>query len=186
MLGNCQLSRRALLLFQAEDGIRDWSVTGVQTCALPISQLLDARLQSGDAQRRRSHVHAATARPQVHGHTNDSNFLRHKSVPGLRLLSAYFGESFFTSHHSRACPLQTGSLVSALKDIPGTACAGTVSLPGCAPPRKSKQPCVPAPCQIPNAARFHIAANPDTTETHPPANCARANASARNRNLECA
>src|SRR5262249_57219579 len=24
-------------LFQAEDGIRDWSVTGVQTCALPIS-----------------------------------------------------------------------------------------------------------------------------------------------------
>src|SRR5258706_10566219 len=25
--------------FQAEDGIRDWSVTGVQTCALPISHL---------------------------------------------------------------------------------------------------------------------------------------------------
>src|SRR5437016_11533809 len=24
--------------FQAEDGIRDWSVTGVQTCALPISE----------------------------------------------------------------------------------------------------------------------------------------------------
>src|SRR5262249_59153451 len=33
-------SRSYLLLsvffFQAEDGIRDWSVTGVQTCALPI------------------------------------------------------------------------------------------------------------------------------------------------------
>src|ERR1019366_37812 len=26
--------------FQAEDGIRDWSVTGVQTCALPISACL--------------------------------------------------------------------------------------------------------------------------------------------------
>src|SRR5262249_59080573 len=26
--------------FQAEDGIRDWSVTGVQTCALPISPAL--------------------------------------------------------------------------------------------------------------------------------------------------
>src|SRR5258706_10061485 len=25
--------------FQAEDGIRDWSVTGVQTCALPICRL---------------------------------------------------------------------------------------------------------------------------------------------------
>src|SRR5262249_59813085 len=26
--------------FEAEDGIRDWSVTGVQTCALPISAAL--------------------------------------------------------------------------------------------------------------------------------------------------
>src|SRR5262249_57089527 len=26
----------AFFFFQAEDGIRDWSVTGVQTCALPI------------------------------------------------------------------------------------------------------------------------------------------------------
>src|SRR5437016_9287467 len=26
-----------VLFFRAEDGIRDWSVTGVQTCALPIS-----------------------------------------------------------------------------------------------------------------------------------------------------
>src|SRR5256886_8678860 len=30
------------LFFQAEDGIRDLTVTGVQTCALPISVLLDA------------------------------------------------------------------------------------------------------------------------------------------------
>src|SRR5258706_1806837 len=28
--------------FQAEDGIRDWSVTGVQTCALPISHAFPA------------------------------------------------------------------------------------------------------------------------------------------------
>src|SRR5262249_56285388 len=27
---------RGFFFFQAEDGIRDWSVTGVQTCALPI------------------------------------------------------------------------------------------------------------------------------------------------------
>src|SRR5439155_7137079 len=30
--------------FQAEDGIRDGHVTGVQTCALPIFQDLDARI----------------------------------------------------------------------------------------------------------------------------------------------
>src|SRR5438093_11442650 len=30
--------------FQAEDGIRDWSVTGVQTCALPICTLANPRI----------------------------------------------------------------------------------------------------------------------------------------------
>src|SRR5258706_11744998 len=30
------LSALFFFFFQAEDGIRDWSVTGVQTCALPI------------------------------------------------------------------------------------------------------------------------------------------------------
>src|SRR5256885_12047551 len=29
-----------MFFFQAEDGIRDYKVTGVQTCALPISMLL--------------------------------------------------------------------------------------------------------------------------------------------------
>src|SRR5262249_57865283 len=32
--------------FQAEDGIRDWSVTGVQTCALPIWDMRQARASS--------------------------------------------------------------------------------------------------------------------------------------------
>src|SRR5262249_58172355 len=35
-LPNCQSMCRSRVFFQAEDGIRDWSVTGVQTCALPI------------------------------------------------------------------------------------------------------------------------------------------------------
>src|SRR2546430_8308174 len=40
--------------FQAEDGIRDLTVTGVQTCALPISQVetLERRLRERDEQRR--------------------------------------------------------------------------------------------------------------------------------------
>src|SRR5205807_4972134 len=33
----------ALVFFQAEDGIRDYKVTGVQTCALPISTRLRPR-----------------------------------------------------------------------------------------------------------------------------------------------
>src|SRR5437879_9822801 len=42
--------------FQAEDGIRDTSVTGVQTCALPIFSSGPARLQYRDA------LHAEIAR----------------------------------------------------------------------------------------------------------------------------
>src|SRR5256886_10176314 len=34
--------RTAVFFFQAEDGIRDLTVTGVQTCALPISELAGA------------------------------------------------------------------------------------------------------------------------------------------------
>src|SRR5438093_6068119 len=36
-----------VFFFQAEDGIRDWSVTGVQTCALPISRDDDLRDAAG-------------------------------------------------------------------------------------------------------------------------------------------
>src|SRR5260221_4418084 len=38
-----------LLFFQAEDGIRDHCVTGVQTCALPICFSAEAEYQSGHA-----------------------------------------------------------------------------------------------------------------------------------------
>src|SRR5438093_11267939 len=36
-LSLCLIFSVFFFFFQAEDGIRDWSVTGVQTCALPIS-----------------------------------------------------------------------------------------------------------------------------------------------------
>src|SRR5437879_12555394 len=38
MEGRSSLACHVLFFFQAEDGIRDTSVTGVQTCALPISK----------------------------------------------------------------------------------------------------------------------------------------------------
>src|SRR5690606_40016391 len=44
-----------VFLFQAEDGIRDFHVTGVQTCALPISIIVD------------EHGRARHSRPGWHG-----------------------------------------------------------------------------------------------------------------------
>src|SRR5262249_58027549 len=36
----------SFFFFQAEDGIRDWSVTGVQTCALPILSVRELLIQA--------------------------------------------------------------------------------------------------------------------------------------------
>src|SRR5256885_12042179 len=46
-----RIARISHFFFQAEDGIRDYKVTGVQTCALPIflEQLFDLVQQAGDA-----------------------------------------------------------------------------------------------------------------------------------------
>src|SRR5258706_14071792 len=58
--------------FQAEDGIRDWSVTGVQTCALPISPDADRERGPGgeshrDAARGLGRVRARVAGAQRAG-----------------------------------------------------------------------------------------------------------------------
>src|SRR5262249_57177342 len=50
-----------IFFFQSEDGIRDWSVTGVQTCALPISQGRDRRRRQGRGVRLRQHGAPASA-----------------------------------------------------------------------------------------------------------------------------
>src|SRR5262249_59709541 len=46
-------------VFKAEDGIRDWSVTGVQTCALPIFRNRAAVLETMAAVRPDAIVHTA-------------------------------------------------------------------------------------------------------------------------------
>src|SRR2546430_13465432 len=43
-----------VVFFQAEDGIRDLTVTGVQTCALPISTAAICRTDNPGTRRRRS------------------------------------------------------------------------------------------------------------------------------------
>src|SRR5207249_6020753 len=55
-----------VFFFQAEDGIRDRNVTGVQTCALPISLIMlsPSRIvttRRGSGSRRRNAVAAATS-----------------------------------------------------------------------------------------------------------------------------
>src|SRR3954449_13637485 len=59
-----------IFFFQAEDGIRDESVTGVQTCALPISSRIQGEVcpspATGETQGWRSEEH--TSELQSHSH----------------------------------------------------------------------------------------------------------------------
>ena len=50
-IGIKDCEKKYTFFFQAEDGIRDWSVTGVQTCALPIWLLLGSPIMIGEGQR---------------------------------------------------------------------------------------------------------------------------------------
>src|SRR5256885_6944991 len=52
----CVTRESWFFFFQAEDGIRDYKVTGVQTCALPIS---------AETHRKAQHLHVAQARGEV-------------------------------------------------------------------------------------------------------------------------
>src|SRR5437763_7746267 len=56
--------------FQAEDGIRDTSVTGVQTCALPISPRNAFRPSSGRRSWERSAAPAPALRPPGDQHAD--------------------------------------------------------------------------------------------------------------------
>src|SRR5438874_12764468 len=69
------MSASVVFFFQAEDGIRDLYVTGVQTCALPISRIArsdsrvsarsPSRVRSQETQRRRSAFRSRSASGQI-------------------------------------------------------------------------------------------------------------------------
>src|SRR5256885_9743647 len=48
-MGDLEQENQCSFFFQAEDGIRDYKVTGVQTCALPIWQLEGIRAGALDS-----------------------------------------------------------------------------------------------------------------------------------------
>src|SRR3712207_6933708 len=67
VMGQSRFYSLVIFFFQAEDGIRDIGVTGVQTCALPISPI-------------RTWARACTIIPEFVGHTfevhNGNKFIR--------------------------------------------------------------------------------------------------------------
>src|SRR5690606_40939288 len=71
--------------FQAEDGIRDFHVTGVQTCALPIYRLEHGRVVSRATGRLRTRTRVLPAVPRpATAARGPLRAGRHVGQPGLR------------------------------------------------------------------------------------------------------
>src|SRR2546430_7068318 len=108
----CVMSPRLFFFFfQAEDGIRDLTVTGVQTCALPISRAdgfrIEETLPCGRDGTRLSGIfcaHAAAAdRPQRHAHERSFSFWKYSQALDQRLRSEIHRRRFRSAggHFSR-------------------------------------------------------------------------------------
>src|SRR5947209_20135763 len=97
--------------FQAEDGIRDIGVTGVQTCALPISGDHRARAPAGRRRHRRTQ---RRDRRRHSRHADDAAVREPVARPVTRFL-AYAGEAFTAIWRNR-----TRSLLTMLGMIIGT------------------------------------------------------------------
>src|SRR5690606_40142471 len=82
------LSLVLFFFFQAEDGIRDFHVTGVQTCALPIFEQLLAFLREG---------------PDVHLECRTPEYL-------VRRIAGEAGETFVDLDVAGAVPLGDGEI----------------------------------------------------------------------------
>src|SRR5256885_9338256 len=59
------MCRVVFFFFQAEDGIRDYKVTGVQTCALPIWRAADLSLRRGEHEPHAAAIEKRERRPGV-------------------------------------------------------------------------------------------------------------------------
>src|SRR5256885_2829061 len=85
-------ARCCFFFFQAEDGIRDYKVTGVQTCALPISSFDhsdDARLASAW----RRHAYGQSVKGRYGDAADESErALRHARAGGERFEEGRSGE----------------------------------------------------------------------------------------------
>src|SRR6266850_2647962 len=81
--------------FQAEDGIRDYKVTGVQTCALPIFTRPRSRPRAARPERNRLHRRRAT--PQRSASAPRANYPRSKN-PCPR---THAGRCFFRSRKAQ-------------------------------------------------------------------------------------
>src|SRR5712664_815889 len=91
VLSPSEWSTCSIILFcQAEDGIRDLIVTGVQTCALPISAGVGIAAEIARASpRRRQGNEQARAAAQVESVAHEAPFTRRRVDGKLRLRSTF-------------------------------------------------------------------------------------------------
>src|SRR5277367_323131 len=109
-----------------------------------VSDRLKTRLEAGDADRRRPHIHAAARLAEVERNANNTNLSRNNAREGWGSCSHKFE-------------------LNAAMDTACAAFSQTESSREHAPTRRSMPPRARSPCQSPHGARFRISASRDTT-----------------------
>src|SRR6266566_4507249 len=88
--GAARVPKRSFFFFQAEDGIRDYKVTGVQTCALPISPgsrpRQDEPFADGDRRPGPDRNHAAHGRQRPGGVACAEKRREHRQARGTAVV----------------------------------------------------------------------------------------------------
>src|SRR5262249_58021293 len=98
----CGGSLVSLFFSKAEAGIRDWSVTGVQTCALPIWRRGEVRVRLGEIRIERER---ARERCLGLGAPSDPEERRAEVAPGPRLAGRELGRALEVRDRLRRAPV---------------------------------------------------------------------------------
>src|SRR3990167_4865848 len=127
MYGSCSLC--FVCFFQAEDGIRDLTVTGVQTCALPISPLLPPTPSAPGPLHRPP---APTPRSRAGGRERDGDrFGLRRPPPARRARGAPPGSwLLLAAGHAQGDPLPLLAVRSGGQPIAGQRCHCLLGLIG--------------------------------------------------------
>src|SRR3712207_6142548 len=125
-----------IIFFQAEDGIRDIGVTGVQTCALPICRLRQARHEDRRDPPRRQADRAGRGPAQGHVHGPARRALLLRGRLRLRLLEGAGARTQAAAQRPLDRGRRLGGAVKLEVELrtsealgPGATVAGTVRVP---------------------------------------------------------
>src|SRR5256885_3205513 len=97
--------------FQAEDGIRDYKVTGVQTCALPISTATDITIEVNPGTQAAVRCNCLVPKGAVRTHIGYYRLYRNSTIAAYNNAHPYLGPHVDREGFAPRVALRSGAVV---------------------------------------------------------------------------